>query len=440
MDGDRRSRYNTSAVVDEFWDSFVDAAKNAASDLPWKGLRAFAVRLHNDFSESESALALTDLALQHAYGNSVADDVRPQLEADRRFLLRHVLQKQLNAAAEKKQRGVVRKLLSKLIPLADSDAERREYTSTLRNLQWQAIKLFFSRAFYAAFAIFIVYAIANDNGGKSRTSSPAYSNYTPATTYTPPTTTSNTTGITNNFDDGAEVHPPPGTSVLSRAQLRWCTFQDARLTGGHAYLESIRDGQYTSLDAFNRAIAAFNASINDFNASCSQYRYNKADKGVVDAELSMKAATLQAEGQRIAAASYMPQPSFPAPTAAPAAPAPAYAPPGYSNPGRGTYQPPPSQAPGPAPSVPVYSAAYVDGQQDRRAWEAWFASLSGDFRQGADWWAGIRSTQNPLPCNRVPGVDRPAAVQGCTEAKARLASSDRRRRAEPDYRAGWNNP
>ena len=91
----------------------------------------------------------------------------------------------------------------------------------------------------------------------------------------------------------------------------------------------------------------------------------------------------------------------------------------------------------PAPA----SASYMDGQNDRRAWEAWIAGMSGAGRDGAEWWAGVRSTQRPPSCSTVPGSSDPvAAAAGCNQAKIRLGNPDRRRRAEPDYRAGWNNP
>jgi len=221
--------------------------------------------------------------------------------------------------------------------------------------------------------------------------------------------------------------------------LRWCLFQDTRLTAEKAYLDNLRTNQYVREDAFNRAIEAFNTSISDINASCGQYRYYTADKSAVDAELSMKASALQAEGQRLGAAGYVIQPAFSTPRTGPSVPPATYAPPAYSNPAGGNYPPAQFQASGAPPEAP-YSGAYVDGQRDRRAWEVWFAGLSGDFRLGADWWSGVRSTPNPPPCGKAPGMDRVASFKGCTEAKTKLASADRRRRAEPDYRVGWNNP
>jgi hypothetical protein len=71
----QRSRYDAPVVV-RLWNAFGAAARNAPSDWPWRALRDFAIRLHNEFSESEAALLLTDLALEHAYGNQLTNEIR----------------------------------------------------------------------------------------------------------------------------------------------------------------------------------------------------------------------------------------------------------------------------------------------------------------------------------------------------------------------------
>ena len=83
-------------------------------------------------------------------------------------------------------------------------------------------------------------------------------------------------------------------------------------------------------------------------------------------------------------------------------------------------------------------ATYEQGRADRQALESWFAGLSGDFRAGADFWAGHRSTRKPPSCS-AQGRSR-QFVEGCDAAKARFDPSDIRRKAEPDYRDGWNSP
>lgn len=80
------------------------------------------------------------------------------------------------------------------------------------------------------------------------------------------------------------------------------------------------------------------------------------------------------------------------------------------------------------------------GQADRRDWETWFTSLSGDFRDGALYWTGERSKPRPGSCYGPAGQAIGDWTTGCNAAKARLRLSDLRRKTEPDYRTGWNSP
>lgn len=83
------------------------------------------------------------------------------------------------------------------------------------------------------------------------------------------------------------------------------------------------------------------------------------------------------------------------------------------------------------------SPAFLAGRRARMEYEAWFNSVSGDARAGAEWWAGVRSRaqRDHLTCE----TGTPLWVVGCKQARTMLAPSDSRRRAEPDFRAGWNS-
>ena len=79
-------------------------------------------------------------------------------------------------------------------------------------------------------------------------------------------------------------------------------------------------------------------------------------------------------------------------------------------------------------------SAFDQGFADRASWEHWTTTLSGDAHDGAIYWSGQRSLPNPGSCaGPVPDWTR-----GCNEAQKQLALSDVRRKAEPDYKAGWN--
>src|SRR5215813_1359268 len=84
------------------------------------------------------------------------------------------------------------------------------------------------------------------------------------------------------------------------------------------------------------------------------------------------------------------------------------------------------------------ASSFDQGLADRAEFEQWFASLSGDFRRGADWWAARRSVASPGTCNGAIPEANQALIAGCEAARARLAPKDVRRKADPEYRRGWN--
>lgn len=77
---------------------------------------------------------------------------------------------------------------------------------------------------------------------------------------------------------------------------------------------------------------------------------------------------------------------------------------------------------------------FQKGLADRGAWEQWFASLQGDFKTGAFYWASQRSLPHPGSCQQMD-TD---FFNGCTAAKERLAPIDAMRNTEPQYKLGWN--
>jgi hypothetical protein len=128
----------------------------------------------------------------------------------------------------------------------------------------------------------------------------------------------------------------------------------------------------------------------------------------------------------------------PTPQTQPQTSKPVVAPPTSSN--RRTYrrEPPPSTVA--AGACSSTSAAFQQGQADRQSWETWFNSQVGEYRSGAEYWASHRSLTNPGSCNSSPPSTGAEWGAGCTAAQQRLAPSDARRKTEPDYRRGWNNP
>ncbi len=92
----------------------------------------------------------------------------------------------------------------------------------------------------------------------------------------------------------------------------------------------------------------------------------------------------------------------------------------------------------PAPAAPVASGGYAAGRQARIDYEAWFNSLpAGEYRSGAEFWAENRSLKVPPSCEQPGKV--PQWMMGCLAGRERLTPSDARRRADNEYRAGWNS-
>lgn len=84
-------------------------------------------------------------------------------------------------------------------------------------------------------------------------------------------------------------------------------------------------------------------------------------------------------------------------------------------------------------------AAWHNGKADRDTWENWFTGLSGESRDGADYWATVRSTHPPAGvCSSGRGWGSADFRQGCLNARTFLLQVDHRRDTEPYYRYGWN--
>jgi hypothetical protein len=86
------------------------------------------------------------------------------------------------------------------------------------------------------------------------------------------------------------------------------------------------------------------------------------------------------------------------------------------------------------------SQAFHDGVQDRLALEQWVNGFGKgtDAYNGAQYWAMVRNTAQAREGCLFP--DKTSEWQnGCYKASVKLAPMDIRRRAEPDYKAGWND-
>jgi peptidoglycan hydrolase-like protein with peptidoglycan-binding domain len=99
-------------------------------------------------------------------------------------------------------------------------------------------------------------------------------------------------------DEGAQTQGPAAIQLaeerplresnleFTRANLRYCTFQQIRLEA----VGPITEGA---------DLVVFNALVDDWNARCAKYRYRGEDKEAVDAEASKRRALLEVEGRAL---------------------------------------------------------------------------------------------------------------------------------------------
>lgn len=84
-----------------------------------------------------------------------------------------------------------------------------------------------------------------------------------------------------------EEHAPGiGEIEFTRANIRYCTFQQIRLEA----LGPITEGA---------DLVVFNALVEDWNARCTKYHYRPKDKAAVDAEAGRRRALLEVEGRAL---------------------------------------------------------------------------------------------------------------------------------------------
>lgn len=85
------------------------------------------------------------------------------------------------------------------------------------------------------------------------------------------------------------------------------------------------------------------------------------------------------------------------------------------------------------------SAPYLSGVEDRNAYEAWYASLQGDYKTGVEFWVAHRSLPKEASCFNSGMLPASEWMHGCLSAQQRFTPLDARRKGDPEYRLGWNS-
>ena len=84
-------------------------------------------------------------------------------------------------------------------------------------------------------------------------------------------------GLVACQEDLTETKPANGAGerTLSRAELRWCMFNDIRIEAARGDMPGAKQGQ----------IQAFNAAVQEWNEACRRYRYSRSDRDSVQRQI-----------------------------------------------------------------------------------------------------------------------------------------------------------
>ena len=96
-------------------------------------------------------------------------------------------------------------------------------------------------------------------------------------------------GLVACQEDLTETKPANGAGerTLSRAELRWCMFNDIRIEAARGDMPGAKQGQ----------VQAFNAAVTEWNAACRRYRYSRSDRDSVQRQIEARRSALEAEGK-----------------------------------------------------------------------------------------------------------------------------------------------
>ena len=88
----------------------------------------------------------------------------------------------------------------------------------------------------------------------------------------------------------------------------------------------------------------------------------------------------------------------------------------------------------------VRSSSYRNGQSDRINFNNWLAQLSGQYAEGAKYFANLYfTTESMVGDCMAQWVDNNAWAMGCNEALKQLSVPSLHRRTDPQYRQGWDS-
>lgn len=253
-------------------------------------IRDLALNINNEQDDPETAFRLVDALLVEA-GGRCPKEVVARLKEDRAVLHKNWKMGELN-----RQTGNVSAMSNTIEDLLEYaiGSDRTEILHLKSKIEQAKTRKKIKFGIFAAMAAAAVYFIYIEGGGapsrstyQSTSDSDSFSSnsssYNSSSNSSSPQPSTNSTS-SNNY---AEEKPPVGTDrVLTRNQVRYCTFQGKRLD----YMRPLTQSQ--------REVDKFNRLIGDYNSRCSSFRYRQGTRSSLEREASSRASVLRAEARK----------------------------------------------------------------------------------------------------------------------------------------------
>lgn len=268
-------------IVKDLYEAFDTAARaQGTGDAAFHVVRDLALFVNNDRDDPETAFRLIDGLIAYR-GAKPSQDMSTKLDDERSVLHRNWKTSELDRQSG--NLGGMAKIVDEMLKYAKGN-DRTELMQLKSSIERKQAGKKVKWLIYGGIAAVIGFIVISEELDRptSRTS------YQPTTTNQP--TTQRQTTTNPNSTTTTETRPPVGQGLaLSKAQVRYCVFQGARL-------KAMR-----SMTSTNYQISRFNALIDDYNSRCSSYRYTSGVLSSVRREAQGKSAEITSDARRIVA-------------------------------------------------------------------------------------------------------------------------------------------